>query len=115
MKTLGRYFTASSGSTRFTVCRATPAVIVATAGSVRRCIVVTRTSCTGSAVIVIGPRVTAVSGLGGCCAPAGANGRSAQLTPKAAESTRNNLSSILVIGLDRRDDARDGRLCVRVA
>src|SRR5436305_4758408 len=62
---LGRYFTASSGSTRLLVCRAFDAVTLAVTGKVRRCMACTRTSPTRSALILIGVRVTAVSGFPG--------------------------------------------------
>jgi hypothetical protein len=60
-KTLGRYFTASSTSTRFTVCSILRAVTRAMAGSVRFCIAATAGSA-GAAMIFTSPSLTAVSG-----------------------------------------------------
>jgi hypothetical protein len=71
--TLGRYFTASSVSMRFTVSSTCFEVMLAMAGSVRACTGVTRTGAT-SAVIFTACSLTAESGFVGLpsCANTGA-------------------------------------------
>src|SRR5262245_65491861 len=61
MKTLGRYFTASSGSSRLTVCSTRAAVMLTVFGSVSRCKAARRVSLTRSALTVTGLSRTAVS------------------------------------------------------
>src|SRR4051794_7201 len=96
MKTLGKYFTASSASTRLTVSCALAAVTVAMAGSVRRWSALTGVSRERGAVTVIALMVRTVSAravsaravvsrAGGVpCAPSGAASRHMSGTKREA-------------------------------